>query len=161
MQSHWHLTRAVGISASSTLAGDGVQPSYLGRTAENRSLEESCRVDAPVASSFEACVRSGQIDCSLRWSGDKSRLSSLAIQLSERLVRSLVHFMLASPLLQLGASVAPPLLNMALELSPVGRSVAFFCNVKNVFRKTSPRIACKPTCHSMGRERVDGDCPYC
>src|SRR5262249_45605248 len=74
---------------------------------ETRSLEESSGVVVPVASSSAVCVRSGQIDCSLRLSGDHSRLSSSAIRLSERCVSTLLRSTLPNVHCSLGSSVVP------------------------------------------------------
>ena len=58
---------------------------------ESRSLEESFRVDVPVASSFVVFARSEQIAYSLRLSGDSSQPSSSTIRLSEHLVSALLY----------------------------------------------------------------------
>ena len=62
-----------------------------------------------------AYVLSGQIDCSLRLSGDNSQLSSSVIWLSERLLWASFYCTLALPSLQprqLGGSVVLPILNV-------------------------------------------------
>src|SRR5215813_4048124 len=88
-------------------SGMGLVRPPLDYAAENRSLEESLRVVVPVASSSAACVRSGQIDYSLRLSGGNSRLSSSAIRLSERFVWALFYFTLPNLHCSLGSSVVP------------------------------------------------------
>ncbi len=73
--SFWGSSAQVGHAA----VRDGLLRPALDGARENRSLEGSFPVAAPVAFSFEAFALSEQSARSLRLSGDKNQLSSSAI----------------------------------------------------------------------------------